>query len=259
MRNDRKWILRTSVCLAVFMVGLVSVSAQDASAPQAPATPLPTVDQILDKYVSALGGKAAIQKITSRVSKGTFELEQMAGEATTEVDQKAPNKIFTDTESSMIGSYKRGFDGEKGWQDTPQTGLADVTGPQLGDMKRAADFYGDINLKELYPKMTVKGKESVNGHDAYVIAAESKDGSPETWYFDADSGLKVRNISQAEGPNGPVEVDTTIGDYREVDGVKVPFMIHQSLGGQIAFTIKFTEVKQNVPIDDAKFEKPAGQ
>jgi hypothetical protein len=256
MRNHRKWILRTSVCLAVFMAGLVFAFAQDASAPQAAAANLPAADQILDRYVSALGGKAAIQKITTRVSKGTFELEQMPGEATTVVYQKAPNKIYSDTESSSMGTFKRGFDGEKGWQDSPQTGLTDVTGPQLADLKRGADFYGDIDLKELYPKMTVKGKESVDGHDAYVIDAVSKDGSPETWYFDADSGLKIRNISQAEGPNGPVQVDTTIGDYRDVDGVKVPFMIHQSFG-EFAFTIKFTDVKQNVPIDDAKFEKLA--
>lgn len=257
MRKSRKWVLLLPVCLGVFVAGSVSAMAQEASAPRT-AADLPTVDQTLNKYVSALGGKAAIQKITSRVSKGTLEMDQMPGGATTVVYQKAPDKILSDTEFPSMGAFKRGFDGKQGWQDTPQTGLADVTGDQLGDLKRAADFYGNINLRELFPVMTVKGKESVNGREAYVIAAKSKDGRPETWYFDADSGLKVRNVSQTDGPNGPVEVDTTIGDYREVDGVKVPFMIHQSMG-DISYTIKFTDVKQNVPIDDAKFEKPAAQ
>lgn len=257
MRN--KWILTTAVCLAIFITGVVPTRAQEAAKEQpSEAANLPSVDQILNKYVTALGGKEAIQKITSRVAKGTLELDQMAGEARTEIYQKAPNKIYTNTESDSWGAYKRGYDGTKGWQDTPQTGLEDLTGGQLAGIMRSADFYGDINLKELYPKMTVKGKESVDGHDAYVIDAVAKDGSPETWYFDAETGLKVRNISQGEGPNGPVEVDTELGDYREVDGIKYPFMIHQSLG-EISYTIRLTDVKQNVPIDDAKFAKPAAE
>jgi hypothetical protein len=253
MKDFLKWQAWMAVCLGILALAIFGSAAQTA-----PQASMPTVDQILDKYVQALGGKEAIQKITSRVAKGTFAMDQMPGEATTEIYQKAPNKIFTDTESPSFGAFKRGFNGTVGWQDTPQTGLADLTGGQLADMKRGADFYGDINLKDLYPKMTLKGKESVDGHDAYVIEATSKDGKPETWYFDVDSGLKVRNQSQAEGPNGTVDVDTRLGDYREVDGVKSPFLIHQSFG-DFAFTIKLTDVKQNVPIDDAKFEKPAAQ
>jgi outer membrane lipoprotein-sorting protein len=253
MRKSLKWNSCMAICLVVLFAGLIPAAAQSA-----PPEAMPSVDQILDKYVAALGGKEAIQKITTRVAKGTFAMEQMPGDATTEIYQKAPDKIFTDTESPSFGVYKRGYNGTVGWQDTPQTGLADVTGSQLADMKRGADLYGDIHLKELYPKMTLKGKESVDGHDAYVIAATAKDGSPETWYFDVDSGLKVRNQSQAEGPNGPVDVDTKLGDYREVDGVKFPFLLHQSFG-EFAFTIKLTDVKQNVPIDDAKFDKPAAQ
>lgn len=254
MRNNWKWFAGTALCAAIFMAGALPARAQTASPPAA----LPSVDQILDKYVSALGGRQAILKISSRVAKGTFELDQMPGPATTVIYAKAPNKIYTDTESPMLGTYKRGYDGTTGWQDTPQTGLTDVTGSSLEDMKRGADFYGDINLHDLFPKMTVKGKETVDGHNAYVIEAVPKDGRPETWYFDAETGLKIRNVMQSEGPNGTVEVDTTLGDYREVDGVKMPFKIHQSMG-MISFTIQLTDVKQNVPIDDAIFKKPAAE
>jgi outer membrane lipoprotein-sorting protein len=257
MRRNRNWMVWTSMFLAVFVAGLVSASAQDA-APPAPAASLPTVDQIIDKYVSAIGGEAAIRKVTSRVAKGSFSMEQMPGEGTIEVDQKAPNKMYSDVESSAMGSFKRGFDGETAWQDTPQTGVADITGSQLADMQRSADFYGELDLKQLYPKMSVKGEEDVDGHKAWVITAESKDGSSSSWYFDEDSGLKVRDVSQAQGPEGSVEVDTTLGDYRDVDGVKIPCMVHESLG-EVAFTIKLTDIKQNVPIDDAKFAKPAAK
>src|SRR5271157_6301254 len=269
MRNILNPKTFLSMCLIVLLAGLAAAVAQ--TAPQAPAaqttpqtavaqtTPqaaLPSVDQILDKYVKALGGKAAIEKLTSRVSKGTFEMDQLPGPATEEIGAKAPNKQYMVTDLSSFGQSRRGFNGAVGWEDNPQVGLRDITGSELAAMKRDADFYGAIKLKELYPKMTVKGKESVNGHDAYVIEATPPDGAAETMYFDADSGLLVRTQREGEGPNGKVTIDTTFSDYREVDGVKLPFVMHISMG-DFAFVIKLNEVKHNVPIDDAKFDKPA--
>lgn len=240
------------------------VAAQSAQAKpatgQAPAAassaPLPAVDQIIDKYEQASGGKAAWDKLTSRVEKGTFEMEQMEGSGTQEIYAKAPNKELFVTDLPSFGVVQRGFNGTAGWQDNPQTGLADVTGDELAAMKRQADFYGVFDLKSLYPKMTVKGKESVNGHDAYIVEATPADGAPVTMSFDATSGLLVRAETVADTPMGKSNVETTLSDYREVDGVQVPFQIHQDMGG-FAFTIKLTDVKHNVPIDDAKFDKPA--
>jgi zinc protease len=240
-------------CLIALVTGLIPAAAQTA-----PQSPTPSVDQILDKYVQASGGKAAFEKLTSRVSKGTFELDQMPGEATEEIDEKAPNKQLAITDAPSFGLVRRGFNGTAGWQDMPQTGLEDVTGNQLAAMKRFADFYRAIKLKDLYPKMTVKGKESVNGHDAYVIEATPPEGAAETMYFDVDSGLMVRAQAPGEGPNGPFTFDSTFSDYREVDGIKLPFLIHQSMG-DFGWVIKLTEVKHNVPIDDAKFDKPKAQ
>jgi outer membrane lipoprotein-sorting protein len=246
MRKVSSFVSRAMICAGIVAAGLIPAAAQDAS---------PSVDQILDKYVQAIGGKEAVQKITSRVSKGAFEMEQMGGDATTEIYEKAPNKMYSVTSSSM-GEFKRGFNGTVGWSNNPMQGLVELSGPQLADMKRSSDFYRAIKLKELYPKRTLKGKEAVNGHDAYVVELTPGEGSPETWYFDTDSGLVVRMQTSMETPNGPMDVDSTLSDYRDVDGVKVPFTIHQSLG-QFDFTIKLNDVKQNVPIDDKVFDKPA--
>lgn len=250
MRGILKWQLLIPTCLLVLVAGLIPVAPQTA-APNS----TPSVDQILDKYVQALGGKAALEKLTSRVAKGTFEMDQTPGEATEEIYEKAPDKQLTITDSPSFGVFRRGFNGTAGWQDMPQTGLQDLTGGQLASMKRHADFFWPTKLKELYPKMTVKGKESVSGHDAYVIVATPAGGTAETMYFDADSGLLVRLQGEGEGPNGPVSIDSTFEDYRDVDGVKVPFLMHESFG-DFAFVIKLTEVKQNVPVDDTKFDKP---
>jgi zinc protease len=251
-----------AACLFTFCAGFVPARAQNsqptakASAPQVSVAPLPTVDQILDKYMEASGGKAAFEKFTSQVSKGTFELDQMPGEATQEIYAKAPNKVLFVTTSPSFGVVQRGYNGSAGWQDTPQTCLADITGDELAALKREAAFYGEIHLKDQYPKMTVKDKESVGGHDAYVIEAVPTEGAAMTFSFDAASGLLVRAQTVADSAMGKANVDTTLGDYRDVDGVKLPFMIRSDMG-QIAFTIKLTEIKHDVPIDDAKFNKPA--
>ena len=251
MRSTLKKNILILVSLFMFMAGVIPVGAQTA-----PQESLPSVDQILDKYVQALGGTAAVEKLTSRVSKGTFEMDQMPGTATEEIYEKAPNKQLSITDAPNYGVVRFGFNGTVGWQDTPQTGLQDLTGGQLAATRRNADFYRDIKLQELYPKMTGKGKESVNGHDAYVVEATPPEGAAELMYFDVGSGLLVRAQGQAEGPNGTVTIESTFDDYREVDGIKIPFVIHQSMG-DFGFTIRLTEVKHNVPIEDAKFDKPA--
>jgi len=239
------------MCLLVLLAGLTAAVAQNT-----PQAALPSADQVLDKYVKAIGGKAALEKLTSRVSKGTFEMDQLPGPAAEEIYAKAPNKQYMVTDLSSFGQARRGFNGAVGWEDNPQTGMRDITGSELAAMKRDSDFYMAIKLRELYPKMTVKGKESVNGHDAYVVEAIPPEGAAVTMYFDADSGLLVRTVRETEGPNGKTTLDVTLDDYRAVDGIKLPFVMHFTLG-EFAFVIKLSEVKHNVPIDDAKFDKPA--
>jgi outer membrane lipoprotein-sorting protein len=219
---------------------------------------LPSVDEIIAKYEKALGGKAAYQKLTSRVSKGSFVLAGMGTEGTTEIYQKAPNKMLTITNLPDFGVVRSGVDGTVAWLDTPQMGAQELTGDAAAATKRSGDFNGEIRLKENYPKMVVKGKESFDGHDVYVVQATPAEGAPEIMSFDANSGLLVRSQTQVTGPQGTIDIDTRLSDYREVDGVKLPFTIDQERS-DFSFTIKLTEVKHNVPIDDAKFEKPKGQ
>ena len=260
MRSTFKVNILISVWLVVLVAGLIPAAAQTAPQESLPSVDkiqevLPSVDKIVEKYVAALGGAEAFEKLTSRVAKGTFEMDQMPGTASEEIYEKTPNKVLGITDSPNFGVVRFGFNGTVGWQDMPQTGLQDVTGTQLTAMKRNADFCREIKLKEIYPKMTVKGKESVNGHDAYVVEATPADGPAELMYFDSESGLLVR-IQAQESPTGPGTLETTLEDYREVDGVKLPFVIRQARS-QFSFVIRWTEVKHNVPIEDAKFDKPA--
>ncbi|HLF85311.1 MAG TPA: hypothetical protein VI837_14145 [Blastocatellia bacterium] len=251
----KRTLMITSLCA----IATLAVFAQGA--PQTPATKteaLPTVDQVLDTYVQALGGKSAIEKLTSTVTTGTFELPAMGMSGPLEVYAKAPNKNAVIIDISGFGMVKSGFNGAIGWSQDPQTGLRELTGAELAFTKRDAEFYREIKLKQLFTKMTLTGKAKVGEKDVYVIEATPAEGKPEKMYFDTQTGLLLRIDTDRESPEGAAHVETYFEDYKETAGVKTPFTI-KIVRPEISFTLKTTEVKVNVPIDDAKFNKPAAQ
>ena len=257
----KRTLMITSLCVIATLPAFAQTAPQksDTKAPAAAkADAMPSVDQILDKYVQALGGKAAIEKVTSTVVTGTFELPAMSMSGPMEIYAKAPNKNAVIINLAGFGVVQSGFNGAIGWSQDPQSGLREMAGAELADAKRDAEFYRDIKLKQLYPKMTLTGKEKVGERDAYVIEATPADGKPEKMYFDTQTGLLLRLDNDRESPQGSAHVETYFEDYKETGGVKMPFTI-KIVRPEISFTLKTTEVKQNVPIDDAKFNKPAAQ
>jgi hypothetical protein len=249
--------------IQILLVILVAAGAALGQDKQTGAKPdaksggaLPTVDQILDKYVQALGGKAAVQRLTSIVMKGTFEAPAFGASGTVERYSKAPNKLAIVVEVGGFGTVQSVFNGTAGWSQDPQNGMRDLAGKELAQTKVEADIYRDIKLKEIYPKMTVTGKDKVADRDAYVVEASSPDTGSAKLYFDAQNGLLVRNDSTNYNGSEEVPTQTLLEDYKDVDGLKVPMTIRQT-NPNISFILKFNEVKSNVPVDDAKFNKPA--
>ncbi len=248
--------------LFVLLVGITALAQEAGQKPEtkAPETKaaetLPTVDQIIDKYVEALGGKAAIEKVTSRVAKGTFDIPAFGASGTFEAYAKAPDKSISIIDVPGFGVIKQAFDGTVAWEDNPQVGMNEKSGAALARARLDANFYREIKLKELYPKMTLKGRDKVDGKDAYVIEAVPTGVSPETWFFDTETGLLSRADAEREGPNGVSQVQMYFEDYKDVDGVKIPHAIRQTTP-EFSLSLKFSEIKQNVDIEDAKFSKPA--
>jgi hypothetical protein len=260
---------RITLILAFAMVAAITSAAQDKPKTDSPepaktgqtaakAEALPTIDEILEKYVKAVGGKEAIEKITSRSMKGSFNLESLGvSDAPVEMLSKAPNKSAMKIDVSGFGVVTRVFDGSTGWSSDPMSGLRELTGVELAQLKRSADFYQEINLKNHYTKLEVKGKEKVGAYETYLIEATPQEGSPEKFYFDVNTGLLVRQDGEAEGPQGKMLMETYMDDYKVVDGVKIPHTLKQ-VNPAMTMVIKFAEIKSNVEIDEAKFGKPAG-
>jgi hypothetical protein len=104
----------------------------------------------------------------------------------------------------------------------------------------------------------VKGKEKVGDKDVNVLTLTPAEGAPETWYFDATSGLLAKMDLERDSPQGKMAVEVFQEDYKDVDGIKIPHTIRQ-ITSAFTIIIKLQEVKHNVPIDDTKFNKPAAQ
>src|SRR5882762_240539 len=192
-----KRILTTLLFIsAITVAALAQGGSQKPAADAKPAASLPTADQILDKYVQAIGGKAAIEKQTSRVSKGSFEIPAVGASGTAEIYEKAPNKNAAIITIPGFGVVQEGYDGKTGWAQDPQSGLREKAGAELATAKLDGEFHKPIKLKQLYPKLVVKGKDKVGDKDVYVVEATPVEGSAETWYFDVQSGLVLRQDAE---------------------------------------------------------------
>jgi outer membrane lipoprotein-sorting protein len=238
----------------LFLISSIVVGAAGTRM-RAQAQALPTIDQILDKYVAGAGGRAALEKITSISGKGTIDIPDAGVSGTIELIQKAPDKALTVVDITGVGQQREGFDGTVGWSDDPQNGFRQKSGVELAEARRGATFGRELKMKTLYPKMTVKGTEKVDDKDAYVVEGTPEEGAPVKLCFDSTSGLLVRQVATRQMPQGPLEVEVTFADFRPVDGVKRPFTIRQATSLFTA-VIHLTEVKHNVPLDDAMFKAP---
>jgi hypothetical protein len=213
------------------------VKKPSTASESANASGLPTVEAIFEKYVEASGGQAAFEKITSRVSTGTVEMSALSMTGKVEFDEQAPNKWSLIIDAPGLGVMQRTFDGRRAWLQDPLQGLINFTGLAFEITKAAAAFNKQSRLKELYPSARLIGKEKLNGKNVLVVQMGFERG-----YFDAEGGLLLR------------KGNTYYDDYREVDGVKLPFKIREDAFSGVGLTYQLTEIKHNVRIDEAKFQ-----
>ena len=237
---------------------LILVSARGASAQ--------TAADVVDKTVAALGGRAALGKLTSRSATGTITLTTPGGDVSgsVEVFNKAPNKSRTviKVDLSSLGAgplvVDQRFDGTAGYVMDSLQGNRDITGNQLDNMRNGSFPHPLLNYKELGMTVKLGEKEKVGDRDAYVLILEPASGSVLRQYVDAETYLPIQVVVKAFVPQlgQDLEQTTALRDYRTVDGVKLPFEVRTSSSVQ-TITIVLSKIEHNVTIDDALFAKPA--
>jgi hypothetical protein len=223
------------------------------------ASPSPhqdAVNEILDRYEQVVGGKEAIERITSYRMKGTFELSNMREPGTLEAWGKDSQKTLIVLEFPRIGTLKKGFDGETRWVQTPVGTISDTSPQEIAEMERDSAVYSAGNIKSQFESMKLDNKARLSGRDMYVIEGKPAKGPAEKLFFDVENGLLVRwDMARQHPKRGTVFVKVHLNDYKDVDGVKVPFNVRFAFES-FSFTVKLDELQHNIPIDDAVFKKP---
>ena len=217
-----------------------------------PAQSLPSAEDILNKYIQALGGPQAIERLKSRVSRGTITLSNGIS-IEFELYQSAPDKFYQ-TVKSRFGTNERGFNGAIGWIKTAR-GVNELKGKQAG----ALDEFGLMRLKDELMRTRVTGREKLGDREVYVVTGETTDGTRARLFFDAETGLLLRRIIYMTNMIAVIPAQEDFGDYREVDGIKFPFSWQiSSIDFQVPVQVKkYTDIRINVPVDESKFNMPA--
>jgi hypothetical protein len=227
---------------------------------------LPSVDEVFNKYLAAIGGKAAVDRIKSCVVKGTTTTS--GGQVVAyEAEQSAPDKghesfaIQNVTGRNCAGDsrceYERVVNGQQGWLKSGQ-GVQELAGEQLADQKLSFPLFGILRLKDQYSSFRVSGRDKMDDRDVYVVSAVRADNKPERLYFDVESGLLRRRISYLRTLIGTIPQQTDFEEYREVEALRLPFTVKMAFAdpGSLPITRKITEIKLNIPLADSKFDKP---
>ena len=242
---------------------------------------LPAPGSILDKYIEASGGAQRLAGLTSFVGKGTsVGFGGFGGGGEVEIDAKVPDQratIILFKAETGRGDQIRSYNGRTGWVRTPLNVLGEfqLSGGDLDGARFDAQlsFPGQIkqiltNLKTGPPTsiMDLPGPSSQTSlqqdltlgqnHECNVVQGTGPRGLLVTLYFDRQNGLLLRELRYGNSPIGRVPTQIDYGNYRDVNGIKLPFRITYAwLDGRDS--IELTDIKTNVPIDEAKFGRPA--
>ncbi len=215
---------------------------------------LPTADQILDKYLAAVGGADALKRIKSRVQKGNLDAGGM--QFPIEVYSEAPDKRVSISHPEG-GSSVTAFNGEVGWLSI-RNGVHMMTAPEREAARIDAELYFPARVRELYSEFHVSPGEEITSRPTYLVTAAQASRPSLRLYFDQESGLLLRQMRFAETPLGKNPTQIDYGNYREADGVKIPYRWTLTRPNG-SFTIKVDQVQQNVPIDQKLFVPPPSE
>jgi zinc protease len=225
-----------------------------------------TADEVIEKHFAALGGRATLTKLKSRSMRGTITVPTPVGEISglIEVLNQEPNKsrTFIELDLAAVGGpgkmiQDQRFDGTTGYVIDSLQGNRDITGQQLDAMKNGSFPNPLLNYKEAGTTVELSGKEKLGERDAYVLVIKFKNGIAARQYIDAETYLPVKQVTKVNVPQigQDIEQTTEMSDFRDVDGVKMPFRIKTSSSLQ-TIDVRISQVQHNIQIDQALFSKP---
>jgi len=231
--------------LALLICPLVPVVAAD----------LPTADTILNKYLEATGGRAALEKRHNQVAHGSFELPSAGLRGTLTIYEAEPNKNRLVVDIPGIGKIEQGSDGQIAWENNPLQGPRIKEGVELTESLRDSTFNLPLVVRKIYSKIETTGAETTEGHDCYKIVLTPSSGNPTTEYYDKNSGLLIKTTATRSTAMGDITVEIVYDDYRKDGDVLAPHKTTQRAAGQ-EFQIVVDKVEVNVDLPKNIFDAP---
>jgi hypothetical protein len=240
--------IRTGRALALAALALASA----AGTARAQQTQLPPARQIVDRYVQAIGGRAAITRFNSRHMVAEMSMSGMSMQM--ETFNARPNKMFATM--SMNGmAMSSGYDGHTAWATTPMTGPRLLDGAELKQALDNASFDRSLDPSASTTSMETVGERTVEGRPCWNVKMVSVNGTEATNCFDKETGLLIGTTAMQSSQMGDMQADIVISDYKDFDGVKMPTRVVANVMGQQMVTV--IKSVSHEPIPDSKFELPA--
>ena len=218
-------------------------------------TALPTGAEIRERYVEALGGRAALEGPKSSVAKGTFDAPAQGLSGEMEIHSAAPNKLYTTMTVPGVGQIRTGFNGEVGWSANPVIGPMILEGTQLQQLNQQADFYSVLHPEMHIASFEPVGQKDFEGKTCYEVNVTTKWDEEYTEYYEIETGLLAGSVRSQETPMGPIEATNVVVEYGDFGGIMVPTKAVQRAMG-IESVVTITSVEFDV-VDAAVFELPA--
>jgi hypothetical protein len=219
----------------------------------------PTADQVLEKYVQALGGARRVAGFTSFTATGTYVGFDDAGKSPVDIAAKAPNlrSIVIHTPS---GDNTTNFDGVSGWNAAPATDkpvpVLVLTGQELDGLGIETEVFFPSRIKDSLRDWRVGFPVTIGDREVQPVQATTANGATVTLCFDLETGLLVRLVRYSDSPVGRLVSQVDYDDHREVAGIRLPFRWKVTwLSGRSTFELR--NVEPNVMIDPARFARPA--
>lgn len=215
----------------------------------------PTVREIVDRHVEAIGGAERFMQLESMTMSGTFSIPGQGIEARLHVWTQAPDRLTTEVEIPGLGKMRNGYDGAVAWSIDPMMGAQVLADASLAQMREQANFFSSLYRPEDYTALTLEGLVDFEGTPCYEVVVTSESGLESRHFFAVDTGLLAGMKQTAHSPMGEMPSTTVIKEYRDVDGIKVAVLTEQSAMG-MKQVIAFESVSFE-PIEASVFALPA--
>jgi hypothetical protein len=216
---------------------------------------LPSVDTVVNHWLSATGGKTAWEARHSVVEHATIEFAKLGVKGALTIYQAAPDRYLGITELPGIGKISTGSNGEVAWENSALQGPRIKQGVEKADALREGAFNAPLYWQKLYLKAETAGSEVVEGHDCFKIVLTPREGKPMTEFYDKKSGLMVKTMATVTSQMGDVNAEILYEDYRKDGDVWAPHrMINHA--AQQDFVIQIDSVEVNPDLPKERFDLP---